>query len=485
MSLLRAHQIAPYFFNLAGAFSPISIRDQMVRAQAVVEDAVAEGLIAGALRPLLVVGAGAAGATAAIWAARHGVATTLIDQQAGAFNLQAGCQTRWLDSAQYDWPAEHWASAAFPATPIGSALPWGARVSRPLALRWRAQLAAARKKFSGVLTVHYRTTVMGRTPVTAGVPPQPIGWQMTLGGRGAGVAAYGMVLWTVGFAHEVCTCGAYRGFAFWETDQFDLPNVGLPPGTPPQVVISGSGDGALQDFLRITTGLPSARAVYLGLFGPGRSLAASRTQLERQVLAAEDVAGRAYSWGPGVRGGALQRNDHAVLDTLHTTHDQVVQGLLFGPGGGLTAASAAALSALVKAPPQIRLIHSCTHFGNSYALNRFLVLLIARYLESLPGNGPGSVLIGGRRTVSPGGVRCVAHPPGGPQACHGLGQEVDLESLPDCTAPPPAPGAGIQTLPANVVVIRHGSIRERCLPGPCRSPSRARSCPTTRWAEPR
>jgi hypothetical protein len=60
MSFLVAHQVYPHFFNLGGPVSPISIRDQMVRAQAIVEDAIAEGLIGQPNRPLLVVGAGAA-----------------------------------------------------------------------------------------------------------------------------------------------------------------------------------------------------------------------------------------------------------------------------------------------------------------------------------------------------------------------------------------------------------------------------------------
>ncbi len=61
---LVAHQIYPHFLNLAGRLSPVSIRDQIVRAQALVDDAVAAGLISREpWRPLLVVGAGAAGAS--------------------------------------------------------------------------------------------------------------------------------------------------------------------------------------------------------------------------------------------------------------------------------------------------------------------------------------------------------------------------------------------------------------------------------------
>src|ERR1019366_6151378 len=105
--ILVAHQIYPDFFNLGGRLAPVSIRDQMVRAQAFVDDAVAAGLIGTKpWRPLLIVGAGAAGATAAIWAAvHHHVPTMLIDRDSDAFNRQANCTTRWIDPTQYDWPA--------------------------------------------------------------------------------------------------------------------------------------------------------------------------------------------------------------------------------------------------------------------------------------------------------------------------------------------------------------------------------------------
>jgi hypothetical protein len=95
---LVAHLVYPHFFNLGGHLSPVSIRDQMVRAQALIDDAVAAGLISRKpWRPLLVVGAGAAGAVAASWSAvRHHVPTMLIERDSDAFNRQPNCTTRWL-----------------------------------------------------------------------------------------------------------------------------------------------------------------------------------------------------------------------------------------------------------------------------------------------------------------------------------------------------------------------------------------------------
>src|SRR5207253_1211302 len=241
MSFLIAHQVYPYFFNLGGPLAPIGIRDQMVRAQAIVEDAIAEALIGPPDRPLLVVGAGAAGATAAIWAARHGVPTILIERGPSAFPLQAGCTTRRIDPGQYDWPVDHWVNPNFPCLPLAAAMPWSENLSHLLAAGWQAQLNAARLACHPLLAVHFGTTVAGPGAMLfGGSPPAPIGWTMPLAGGLAGHHHFAMVLWTVGFASEACNCGAYRGFAFWETDPFAQHNCGLPDTTPADVVISGS-----------------------------------------------------------------------------------------------------------------------------------------------------------------------------------------------------------------------------------------------------
>jgi len=471
MSFLIAHQVYPHFFNLGGPLAPISIRDQMVRAQAIVEDAVAEGLIRAPDRPLLVVGAAAAGAAAAIWSAAHNVPTTLIDRGPGAFLLQAGCASREIDPGQYDWPIDHWINPNFPCAALPVPMPWSANFSHLLAAGWQGQLNAAPHAYPS-LAVHYGTTLAGPgMMILGGVPPAPIGWTMPLAGGLNGSHPFAMVLWTVGFAPEACTCGPYRGFAFWETDPFALPNCGLPATTPADVVISGAGDGALQDFLRITTGRTLARNVFNTFFNLAAPTRVSREQVERELHCAEDLAQRASSWGPGRRGGATELNDHASLQTLQDAHDRLVQTLLFVPGGfgappTLDPGAAAALAALTAkaTATKVRLIHGCTHFSNAYGLNRFLVLLIGRYLETL--SGPGSVFIGQRRVACeravPPGVVCNHPPPITPADCLGKPHDVNLALAPNCRAPA-IPAAPAEVLAANAVIIRHG-LDNRALP---------------------
>ena len=49
----------------------------------------------------------------------------------------------------------------------------------------------------------------------------------------------------------------FRGVAIWDNDPLESPHLGLEPLTEPKILIYGAADRALEDFLRITTGLPS------------------------------------------------------------------------------------------------------------------------------------------------------------------------------------------------------------------------------------
>jgi hypothetical protein len=109
---LAAHMVAPLMLEIGPRLSPVSIRDQMVRAALAVDRALHEGLI-GRARPLFVVGAGVAGASAAIRASGAGVPTVLVDRDQ-AFSRQRGCFTRWVDPTQYDWPALHAEEGVYP-----------------------------------------------------------------------------------------------------------------------------------------------------------------------------------------------------------------------------------------------------------------------------------------------------------------------------------------------------------------------------------
>ena len=112
--LLAEHLIAPCVFDLRHRFSPVSLRDQMVRARMLIDRACLTGLIDHHDRNLLVVGAGATGASAAKWAATRLVKTRLVDETKTPFRRQQGVATRWVSPTMYDWPASHWNKEPLP-----------------------------------------------------------------------------------------------------------------------------------------------------------------------------------------------------------------------------------------------------------------------------------------------------------------------------------------------------------------------------------
>jgi len=154
-TFLVTHQISALRFSIGGLLSPISIRDQMVRAKMFVDRAIDEHLIS-ARRGLFVVGAGAAGVTAAMYAASMGFPVTLIDRRERPFHLQRECHTRWIDPTQYDWPASHWNEGIFPwdsnmwdaeAAPLR----WAADLAYNVAAGWHQELDLAVQDYKGIL----------------------------------------------------------------------------------------------------------------------------------------------------------------------------------------------------------------------------------------------------------------------------------------------------------------------------------------------
>jgi hypothetical protein len=103
---------SPACSGVLGCFEQrVTLYSQQVRAlnliYALLEERVVppEGCIA-------VIGAGAAGMTAAAAAAFKGCRVVLLEQQSDLLSLQSGNMTRWLHPHIYDWPS------AFRVSPI-------------------------------------------------------------------------------------------------------------------------------------------------------------------------------------------------------------------------------------------------------------------------------------------------------------------------------------------------------------------------------
>jgi hypothetical protein len=434
---LVTHQVGPAVFDIGGKLYPVSIRDQMVRGQSIVDRAIQAGFgVPG--QELLVIGAGCAGAAAAMEAAARGITTHVIDAALLPFLRQAACMTRWIHPHEYEWPLEHWPMPNYPFVGLPAPyygppvpLPWAANWSDVLAAGWAVDLGRAFRAYFPRLTLHYGSGLAG-APVYAGGK-----WVVNRLPLGSPPLTVDMILIAVGFGAERVTAPPnFRSLAFWETDPYRWPNCGL--AAPPKVVISGGGDGALQDFLRVVTGLPSVGDVARACPIP--------VAVAANVLSAENRAQRAHLWG------SLPEGDHDIQRTLHDAHHRAATLALTSP------AVRAALSKLLPAkPPDVWLVHPCSHFSTGYGFNRFLVLLIDAYYTSL---GNPSLLI---PCASVAGVTevpphiCLA--PGmaapNPWLCIGQPHAVALApaSHPGCV---PIPAAPPGPLLADVVIIRHG-----------------------------
>jgi hypothetical protein len=448
---LLAHQVGEFVFDIGGKLTPISVRDQMIRGQSIVDRALAAGFKDRG-KALLVIGAGAAGACAAIRAAAEGIVTHLIEAEKAPFLRQAACRSRWIHPHEYEWPVDHWTGAEypydenhFPYLGAPAPLPWSADWANNLAIRWQAALTAS---LAPRTPLHFRPNTR-----LAGPPAKPKydagrqEWTVHL--SDGTTVSVGMIIVAVGFGAERCEVPhgrpggpppTFRSLTFWETDSFRWPNCGLKSPKVARVVISGGGDGALQDFLRIVTRIKSVREIHRRCRIPA--------EIERLILGAELRAQRSFLWD------ASFDHDHDTHRTLHHAH-QVAVAKALRPGSPIPDVLRALLP---TSPPDVTLLHACTHFSRSYAFNRFLVLLIAEYYaQAHPGSPSSPRLIPNAivsRVVGLGVHRCNVS---APRRCHGRPHEVTLVAYghANCLTPGPAPSPP-PTLQANVVIIRHG-----------------------------
>ena len=445
------HEVYPFCFNIGGRLSPVSIRDQMVRGRAIVDRLVAAGLIGVGL-DLVVAGAGAAGVTAAMHAASLGVNAHLIERGPGPFAVQAGCTTRLINPTQYDWPLTHWDENRYPWVAPSMPLRWSRGLSSSVAASWHAQMrmlmaSAAGRAFS--FTPLHNVTLIATTgaagPITVDVTP-------VAGGRPHTILA-GALVSCIGFGSEDCSVpssrgrtvtkgvtAGYTGFAFWETDPYNGRS-----WIDENVLISGGGDGALQDFLRIVTGQLEAQKIYRDLFAAAPRLRVI-SEFEPALQSAEDQASRAFAWSDSAR------EDHEILVTLRAAYARAISLIM---GSRDWKRLLPRLSVLTTGAPNLTLVHRCNHFSRSYGLNQFLVMLIAEYFKTVNPANPTVRIIGDkevRSIISADYHTCLDDP----TACDGYAHSVDVDDHADCFG-----SSGILSrLPQDyhAIVVRHGIV---------------------------
>jgi hypothetical protein len=346
--LLLAHQVRPRQFDLTVPWDA-GIRTQMLRAYLAVERLHAEGLI-GANLPLIVLGAGICGVTAALTARRLGVRTVLVEQ----FNQPLADMTavnRTIDPVGLDWPHPHWNLAAIPQTGNDQLpLPFDRRPAGLLADAWLGALErwideerrealmqssdggradgrqptapgahleiwpgvdanevaihdADEDDFEGILVTHKTYTAsravrFGAALSCIGGPEEQVDLPVSLSDK-------------VSRKDGEPTPTDYRSLCYWGADTLDATALGLgdrlsayTPANPFRILVSGGGDGAQEDIQRALTGTAGA-ALMERL---ERHLPPAGQPLLNAVLA-EDATRRAHQWR-----AAHQQLRHGLCD---------------------------------------------------------------------------------------------------------------------------------------------------------------------------
>jgi hypothetical protein len=443
--LLLTYQVGPepLLYDISTSLQPISIRDQMFRGYMIINRALSEGLIKEWQQPpILVVGAGVAGAMTAMTAVWHRIPTLLVEARS-PFIQQIRGHTRFICPTQYDWPAPHWGEGKYPWVGPDSPLDWNSGRASSVALAWISKLNFMLGRYPDLLTLipakfkSHRVIPESKTVEAFFEPPlavEPLICSIIISCAGFGSERH--------FIPDPDP--QYTGYAFWDEDEFEQSDMGI-KGKKPNVIVSGGGDGALQDFIRITTRTSSARQIYTQIFDEPVH------DIERMIHIAEDYAQRSYVWSTT---GDL---DHPIQQKLHD--DYVVAINRIFSDSRLRRKVEGALEDIIGKLHKrltIKLAYPCEHFSTCYPLNRFLVLLIAEYIRRTFGYDPLQPRTKILEVYGVNGHYCLNTA----YLCHGEDHEViyaeALCSTLNTAGEQENSRVKLDGNPFNVVIIRHG-----------------------------
>jgi hypothetical protein len=383
---LRAHHIGPHMLSIGGSIGPtVSIRDQMVRGLMVVDRLLETRVLAtGDPRPLVVVGGGAGGATAAMRAFNRGIPVVLVERAAKPFVVQSMCVTRWVDPVMYDWPVDHYSKGQvdWPAPPTQTRFPlsWASDFADLLAVDWESRVNRLLPRTCLRYDTDFWNAFASVEDVSLGKDPRLVIELRSRGSPQSDFLPAAALIFAIGFGEERTWAGRddqrsdARGYPFWRADPlYDSARTPIGEGKP-KILVSGSGDGALQDFIRVVAKpetdptakrpMHSARNIYDACGIP--------SDIEHELQSHHEYAQRLLVWG------GSKKFEHAVQQELQDVHTRLVDVAYAIPD------VQNALEHIVRPKselPYIWLAHSCTHFTNIYPLNRFVTLLLLRCLR--------------------------------------------------------------------------------------------------------
>lgn len=380
------HQVSEARYELSGLRTG-SVRDQMFRAHLLVTRLISSGRLSPG-DDLLIFGAGVAGVTSALTACTYGVNVALLETNQDAFETQRNVHSRWLDPTEFDWPQPHWTTQRMGAVPAGYVdypLVYTAGKASTLAIAWKTN-------FEDVL--YGRTVLKGRLEFYTGVDARSlvdstslvdvvdgieIAWPGARLHRRPDFRLFRLAISCIGFGGEKGQGGERVAFPsssgphggagplFWFADRIENRRLGLSLRVTGRAhaLISGAGDGAQQDFLRVLTGLFGRRlADKLGISTSLNSLNLT------EILQQEDYGRRAHAWSG---------ESDEVPSTLARWQDAYnrLADQIWATWSGRGAISTMA-NRVLRPDTEATLLLKCEAPTYSYGLNRLLVLLVGK-----------------------------------------------------------------------------------------------------------
>jgi hypothetical protein len=515
MQVLSLHRITPRCYDLTNVRTG-SVRDQLIRAT-LLADALHESKLVGDKDPLLVLGAGVAGVALGLAAADRGVDVTIVEKTNDPLGTLRSCFWRIVDPTEYDWPHEHWNTGKLPLVAPGSStpapilgrtppvqiklpLPPGRMDGAALAAVWsrlHGHVLFPKSRGStiavgaGSVTILYgknaddltiddsaaATVVAKRTPgnamwrrsavaassrtrVTASWP----GWQIP--------KQFGAVVSCIGFGEEITderpipmpgttpNWSGFTGHRFW-FDHDQMFSWGFTPANtgaiPSAILISGAGDGAMQDFQRAATGL-FGRGLFekIDVAASQANISFSPASSMKDALLAEDAARRSHGWRP--EGFLIEQ----ALLSWENAYKKVVWDLW---SGWQTAEQKAIASAVLR--PEVLaflensagrrtrvlwMIRESTP-GFTYGLNRFLSLLVVELMKIVADGNIVGTSFGRLESYEIGTITpdpTTSHSCGNPAGCYARMHHVELNPVGE------PPGRPVLQEDFDLILVRHG-----------------------------
>lgn len=387
-----------------------SVRDQLLRAVTLTRSLIeiSKEICEGDLpdvspRELLVLGGGVAGVACALVAARKGVRVTLLESHPSQLFATLHRSSRRVAPFEYDWPRSSDPTSIFSARERSLLLRYRSGNARWVCAVWQARMALwlARSKHANNLNIIYNADALLHYTID---PADAIKRTILAKGHFPGGLVekeFGAVIDCTGHVRERTFIekaekhggpppDVFCGPRFWQDRDFLNHRLKffVPIGANPvtAILVSGGGDGAMQDLQRIVTGRFGDKLYQKFIFHLG--LGDLREHFY-ELAEADDSAKRAYAWK--LSDGELEEMKRCD-ETFASVAKQVLAKYAAKNGPSVVPNWARKLASQVFKPmmfggntPKIVWAVEQSSCSYAYGLNRFLAHLTVQLLKELMG----------------------------------------------------------------------------------------------------